>query len=151
MPRTRLSDALKIAMKEKDERSVSTIRLILAALKDRDIAARGKGGKEGIPDDEILGLLQSMIKQRRDSIALYEKGGRMELAQQEAEEIAIIEEFLPAQMSDDDIAAAIAAVIDEAEDATLKDMGKVMSGLKEKHAGSMDFSKASAMVKERLS
>ncbi|HJO75851.1 MAG TPA: GatB/YqeY domain-containing protein [Rhodospirillales bacterium] len=151
MPRTRLSDALKIAMKEKDERSVSTIRLILAALKDRDIAARGKGGKEGIPDDEILGLLQSMIKQRRDSIALYEKGGRMELAQQEAEEIAIIEEFLPAQMSDDDIAAAIAAVIDEAEAATLKDMGKVMSGLKEKHAGSMDFSKASAMVKERLS
>jgi hypothetical protein len=92
-----------------------------------------------------------MIKQRRDSIALYEKGGRMELAQQEAEEIAIIEEFLPAQMSDDDIAAAIAAVIDEAEAATLKDMGKVMSGLKEKHAGSMDFSKASAMVKERLS
>ena len=151
MPRTRLSDALKIAMKEKDERSVSTIRLILAALKDRDIAARGKGGKEGIPDDEILGLLQSMIKQRRDSIALYEKGGRMELAQQEAEEIAIIEEFLPAQMSDDDIAAAIAAVIDEAEAATLKDMGKVMSGLKEKHAGSMNFSKASAMVKERLS
>ena len=151
MPRTRLSDALKIAMKEKDERSVSTIRLILAALKDRDIAARGKGGKEGIHDDEILGLLQSMIKQRRDSIALYEKGGRMELAQQEAEEIAIIEEFLPAQMSDDDIAAAIAAVIDEAEAATLKDMGKVMSGLKEKHAGSMDFSKASAMVKERLS
>ena len=151
MPRTRLSDALKIAMKEKDERSVSTIRLILAALKDRDIAARGKGGKEGIPDDEILGLLQSMIKQRRDSIALYEKGGRMELAQQEAEEIAIIKEFLPAQMSDDDIAAAIAAVIDEAEAATLKDMGKVMSGLKEKHAGSMDFSKASAMVKERLS
>ena len=151
MPRTRLSDALKIAMKEKDQRSVSTIRLILAALKDRDIAARGKGDKEGIADDKILGLLQSMIKQRRDSIALYEKGGRMELAQQEAEEIAIIEEFLPAQMSDDDIAAAIAAVIDEAEAATLKDMGKVMSGLKEKHAGSMDFSKASAMVKERLS
>lgn len=150
MLRTRLSDALKTAMKGKDAPTVSTLRLIMAALKDRDIAARGKGNKDGIPEEEILGLLQSMIKQRRDSIALYEKGGRMELAQQEAEEIAIIEEYLPQQMSDDDIAAAIAAVIEDAGAATLKDMGKVMAGLKEKHAGSMDFSMASAMVKERL-
>ena len=154
MLRTRLSDALKTAMKGKDAPTVSTLRLIMAALKDRDIAARGKGNKDGIPEEEILGLLQSMIKQRRDSIALYEKGGRMELAQQEAEEIAIIEEYLPQQMSDDDIAAAIDAVIDavieDAGAATLKDMGKVMAGLKEKHAGSMDFSMASAMVKERL-
>jgi len=150
MLRTRLSDALKTAMKGKDAPTVSTLRLIMAALKDRDIAARGKGNKDGIPEEEILGLLQSMIKQRRDSIALYEKGGRMELAQQEAEEIAIIEEYLPQQMSDDDIAAAIDAVIEDAGAATLKDMGKVMAGLKEKHAGSMDFSKASAMVKERL-
>ena len=106
MLRTRLSDALKTAMKGKDAPTVSTLRLIMAALKDRDIAARGKGNKDGIPEEEILGLLQSMIKQRRDSIALYEKGGRMELAQQEAEEIALIEEYLPQQMSDDDIAAA---------------------------------------------
>ena len=150
MLRTRLSDALKTAMKGKDAPTVSTLRLIMAALKDRDIAARGKGNKDGIPEEEILGLLQSMIKQRRDSIALYEKGGRMELAQQEAEEIGIIEEYLPQQMSDDDIAAAIDAVIEDAGAATLKDMGKVMAGLKEKHAGSMDFSMASAMVKERL-
>jgi hypothetical protein len=150
MLRTRLSDALKTAMKGKDAPTVSTLRLIMAALKDRDIAARGKGNKDGIPEEEILGLLQSMIKQRRDSIALYEKGGRMELAQQEAEEIAIIEEYLPQQMSDDDIAAAIDAVIEDAGAATLKDMGKVMAGLKEKHAGSMDFSMASAIVKERL-
>ena len=150
MLRTRLSDALKTAMKGKDAPTVSTLRLIMAALKDRDIAARGKGNKDGIPEEEILGLLQSMIKQRRDSITLYEKGGRMELAQQEAEEIAIIEEYLPQQMSDDDIAAAIDAVIEDAGAATLKDMGKVMAGLKEKHAGSMDFSMASAMVKERL-
>ena len=150
MLRTRLSDALKTAMKGKDAPTVSTLRLIMAALKDRDIAARGKGNKDGIPEEEILGLLQSMVKQRRDSIALYEKGGRMELAQQEAEEIAIIEEYLPQQMSDDDIAAAIDAVIEDAGAATLKDMGKVMAGLKEKHAGSMDFSMASAMVKERL-
>lgn len=150
MLRTRLSDALKTAMKGKDAPTVSTLRLIMAALKDRDIAARGKGNKDGIPEEEILGLLQSMIKQRRDSIALYEKGGRMELAQQEAEEIAIIEEYLPQQMSDDDIAAAIDAVIEDAGAATLKDMGKVMAGLKEKYAGSMDFSMASAMVKERL-
>jgi uncharacterized protein YqeY len=150
MLRTRLSGALKTAMKGKDAPTVSTLRLIMAALKDRDIAARGNGNKDGIPEEEILGLLQSMIKQRRDSIALYEKGGRMELAQQEAEEIAIIEEYLPQQMSDDDIAAAIDAVIEDAGAATLKDMGKVMAGLKEKHAGSMDFSMASAMVKERL-
>ena len=150
MLRTRLSDALKTAMKGKDAPTVSTLRLIMAALKDRDIAARGKGNKDGIPEEEILGLLQSMIKQRRDSIALYEKGGRMELAQQEAEEIAIIEEYLPQQMSDDDIAAAIDAVIEDAGAATLKDMGKVMAGLKEKHAGSMDFSMASAMVHTKV-
>ena len=150
MLRTRLSGALKTAMKSKDAPTISTLRLIMAALKDRDIAARGKGNKDGIPEEEILGLLQSMIKQRRDSIALYEKVGRMELAQQEAEETAIIEEYLPQQMSDDDIAAAIDAVIEDAGAATLKDMGKVMAGLKEKHAGSMDFSMASAMVKERL-
>lgn len=151
MLRTRLSDALKTAMKGKEALTVSTLRLIMAAIKDRDIAARGKGNKDGVSEDELLGLLQSMIKQRRESISLYEKGARMELAQQEAEEIAIIEEFLPAQMSDEDIAAAITAVIAEAQATSLKDMGKTMAALKEKYAGTMDFSKASAMVKERLS
>ena len=151
MLRTRLTDALKSAMKEKDQRCISTLRLILAALKDRDIAAKGKGNKEGLSEDEILGLLQSMIKQRREAIALFEKGGRMELAQHEAEEIAVIEEFLPEQMSDDDIATAIDGVIADADAGSLKDMGKVMGTLKEKFAGRMDFSKASALVKERLS
>ncbi len=151
MLRTRLSDALKIAMKGKDAPTVSTLRLILAAIKDRDIAARGKGNKDGVTDDEVLSLLQSMIKQRHESISLYEKGGRMELAQREAEEIAVIEEFLPEQMDDDEMAAVITAVIGDVGATSLKDMGKAMAALKENHPGTMDFSKASAMVKERLS
>ncbi len=151
MLRTRLSDALKTAMKGKDAPTVSTLRLILAAIKDRDIAARGKGNKDGVTNDEVLSLLQSMIKQRHESISLYEKGGRMELAQREAEEIAVIEEFLPEQMSDDEMAAVISAVLGDVGATSLKDMGKAMAALKENHAGVMDFSKASAMVKERLS
>ncbi len=151
MIRERLTDALKASMKEKNERSVSTLRLILAALKDQDIAARTKGNKEGLPDDEILGLLQSMIKQRRESIQHYEKGGRMELAQQEAEEIAVIEEFLPEQLSGEEMAAVISGIIGEVEAESLKEMGKVMTALKDQYPGQMDFAKASAMVKERLS
>ncbi len=151
MLRTRLSDALKISMKGKDAPMVSTLRLILAAIKDRDIAARGKGNKDGVTDDEVLSLLQSMIKQRHESISLYEKGGRMELAQREAEEIAVIEEFLPEQMDDDEMAAVITAVIGDVGATSLKDMGKAMAALKENHPGTMDFSKASTMVKERLS
>ena len=150
MLRTRLSDTLKFSMKEKNERSVSTLRLILAALKDQDIAARGKGNKEGLSDDQILSLLQSMIKQRRESIKLYEQGGRMELAQREAEEIGVIEEFLPEQMSHDEMAIAITRIIGEVGAESLKDMGKAMGALKEQYAGQMDFAKASAMVKERL-
>ena len=151
MLRPRLADSLKIAMKSKNERSVSTLRLILAAIQDRDIAAKSKGDREGVSDDEVLGLLQSMIKQRHESIGFYEKGGRMELAQKEAEEIAVIEGFLPKQMSDDEAAAAIADVIADVDAGNLKDMGKVMGALKEKYPGRMDFSKASALVKERLS
>jgi len=151
MLRTRLNDALKAAMKAKDELSVSTLRLILAALKDRDIAARGKGNKDGIPESELLSLLQSMIKQRRESIAAYEKGGRMDLARQEAGEIAVIEGFLPAQMSEAEMAAAIDAVIAAVGATSLKDMGKAMAALKQQHAGKMDFGKASALVKARLS
>ena len=151
MLRTRLTDTLKTSMKARNERSVSTLRLILAAIKDQDIAARGKGDKEGLTDDQILSLLQSMIKQRRESIKLYEQGGRMELAQREAEEIGIIEDFLPEQMSDEEMATVITGIIGEVGATSLKDMGKAMGALKEQYAGRMDFSKASALVKERLS
>lgn len=150
MLRNEISEAYKSAMKQKAVIAVSTLRLIQAAIKDRDIAVRSKGNTKGISDDEVLSLLQSMIKQRRDSIEAYEKGGRMELAQQEAEEIAIIEGFLPAQMSDQEIAAAVDSVIADVEAATLKDMGKVMGALKERFAGQMDFGKASGAVKAKL-
>ena len=140
--RTALNDALKSAMKEKDSLAVSTLRLIHAALKDRDIAARGKGNCDGIGDDEILSLLQSMIKQRRESIEAYKKGHRMELAEREAGEIAVIERFLPQQMSEDEISEAVGGVLAELEATTLKDMGKVMGILKQRFAGQMDFSKA---------
>lgn len=150
MLRTRLNDALKAAMKAKETRTIATIRLILAALKDRDIAARGKGNLEGIDDDGILAMLQSMIKQRRESIALYENGGRVELARQEAEEITVIEQFLPRQLGEDEMAEAIMAVIQDVEAKSLKDMGRTMAALKERYAGRMDFAKASAQVKEQL-
>ena len=150
MLRTRLNDALKAAMKAKETLTIATIRLILAALKDRDIAARGKGNLEGIDEDGILAMLQSMIKQRRESIVLYEKGGRLELARQEAEEITVIEQFLPRQLAEDEMAEAIMAVIEDVEAKSLKDMGRTMAALKERYAGRMDFHKASARVKEQL-
>ena len=150
MLRTQINNTYKAAMKRKETIAVSTLRLIQAAIKDRDIAARSKGNTDGISHDEVLSLLQSMIKQRRDSIEAYEKGGRMELAQQEAEEISIIEGFLPAQMNDDEIAAAVDSVISDVEATTLKDMGKVMAALKEQFAGQMDFGKASGAVKAKL-
>lgn len=150
MLRIQINDAYKAAMKQKEALKVSTLRLIQAAIKDRDIAARSKGNQDGISDDEVLSLLQSMIKQRRDSIEAYEKGGRMELAQREAEEIAVIEGFLPAQMSADEIDAAVETVIADVDATTLKDMGKVMGAMKERFTGQMDFSKASAAVKARL-
>ena len=150
MLRTRLNDALKAAMKAKETRTLATVRLILAALKDRDIAARGKGNLEGIDEDGILAMLQSMIKQRRESIVLYEKGGRLDLARQEAEEITVIEQFLPRQLGEDEMAEAVKTVIQEVEAKSLKDMGRTMAALKERYAGRMDFHKASAQVKERL-
>jgi uncharacterized protein YqeY len=150
MLRSELSDALKAGMKAKEKRTVSTVRLILAALKDRDIAARGKGNLDGIGEDDIRLMLQSMVKQRHESIALYEKGGRLELAESEADEIEIIKRFLPAQMNDEERAAAISDVIAEVEAKGLKDMGRVMAALKERCAGRMDFAKASAMVKQQL-
>ena len=150
MLRPQLNDALKSAMLSKDSRVVSTVRLILAALKDRDIAARSRGVMDGISDDEILSMLQSMIKQRRESISLYEQGGRLELAQQEQDEIAIIERFLPRQLNEEEMNAAVSAVIAELGAGGIKDMGRVMAALKERHAGTMDFTKASATTKKLL-
>ncbi len=150
MLRQKLNDTLKEAMRSKEDRKVSTIRLINAALKDRDIQARSKGNADGISDDEILSLLQSMVKQRRDSIEAYSKGGREDLAQQEAQEIACIEQFLPQQLSSEEADAAIADAISKNGADCVKDMGKVMAYLKEHYAGRMDFSKAAGTVKDRL-
>ena len=150
MLRPRLNDELKVAMKAKDARAVSTLRLILAALKDRDIAARGKGNTEGISDEEIGELLQKMVRQRHESIALYEQGKRMDLAQQEREEIVVIERFLPRQLGEAEVESAVDAAIAAVGASSLKDMGRVMAALKERHAGQMDFAKASAAVKRRL-
>jgi len=150
MLRARLNDALKASMLAKDKRTVSTVRLVLAALKDRDIAGRTRGQTDGIGDDEVLQMLQSMVKQRRESIALYEQGGRLELAQQEAEEIAIIERFLPRQLDQEELTAAVRDTIAGLEAGGLKDMGRVMTALRDKYAGRMDFAKASAVVKQQL-
>ncbi|MSO71752.1 MAG: GatB/YqeY domain-containing protein [Alphaproteobacteria bacterium] len=150
MLRQKLNDALKDSLKKREARAVSTLRLILAALKDRDIDSRGRGIEGGLGDEEILGLLQTMIKQRRESITQYQAGAREDLVKQEAEEIAIIEGFLPKQLSAEEIAAAVAEAIRETGAAGLKEMGKVMAVLKAKHSGRMDFSKASAAVKAKL-
>ena len=148
--RAALNNAFKSAMKDKEALAVSTLRLIQAAVKDRDIAARTKGYTDGISDDEILSLLQSMIKHRNESIEAFKKGGRMELAEQEAGEIAVIERFLPRQMSDDEVEKEVDTVIAEFNALTLKNMGKVMGALKERYPGRMDFSKASSFLKEKL-
>jgi uncharacterized protein len=150
MLRTRLSEALKDSLRARNERVTSTVRLILAALKDRDIAARPKGIANGIGDDEILQMMTGMIKQRRESIEMYEKGNRPELAQQEKEEIEIIQGFMPKQMDDAEVTAAIKAAIQQAGASSVKDMGKVMGVLKEMYAGKMDFSKVSGLVKQQL-
>jgi len=150
MLRERLNEALKKAMLAKEQRATATLRLILAALKDRDIAARTKGQTEGIGDDEILAMLQTMIKQRRESIEMYNKGGRAELADQESQEIQIIEGFLPEQMDDAAIEAAIRQAIDSVGASSLKEMGKVMAALREQYAGQMDFAKAGKVAKQLL-
>ncbi|MEQ8194071.1 MAG: GatB/YqeY domain-containing protein [Rhodospirillales bacterium] len=150
MLRARLNDALKEAMKNRDEVKVNTVRLILAALKDRDIAARGKGKLTEIGEDEILSMLQSMIKQRNESIKLYEQGNRKELADQERAEIEVIQSFLPEPLSEEEMAEAIQRTIGEVGASSIKEMGKVMAVLKENYAGRMDFAKASAVIKERL-
>ncbi len=151
MLRSQLKESLAAAKAANDQRAVATLRLILAALKDRDIAARGKGNLEGIGDDEILGMLQSMIRHRHETIAMYEQDGRLELAEQEAEEIDVIERFLPEQLGDEEMRDAVAAVIAEQKAVSLKDMGRTMAALKKRHAGRMDFARASIIVKKQLS
>ena len=150
MLHTRFSDALKESLRAKRQRELATVRLILAALKDRDIAVRSKGNMDGISDDEILQMLNSMIKQRRESIELYEKGGREALAQQEREEVEIIQGFMPKQMDEAEVNEAVKVAVAEAGASSVKDMGKVMAILKDKFAGRMDFSKASGIVKQHL-
>lgn len=148
--REEINDSLKEAMKAKDQRRVGTLRLVNAALKDRDIAARTETSRELLGDDEILSLLAKMIKQREDSILAYEAGKRPELADAERAEITIIREFMPKQMSADDAKAAIAKVIADLGATSIKDMGKVMATLKERFTGQMDFAKASGAVKDAL-
>ncbi len=150
MLRDAFTERLKAAMRARDTRTLSTVRLVIAGVKERDVAARGAGNPSGIADPEILRMLQGMVKQRRESIALYRQGNRPELAQQEEEEIAIIESFLPRQMSDDEIVAAATAAIAETAAAGPKDMGRVMAALRERHAGVMDMAKAGAAVKRLL-
>lgn len=150
MIRSQLNETLKAAMKDRDSVATSTLRLILAALKDRDIAARGRGNTEGIDDTEILSLLQTMIKQRRESIVLYEQGGRLDLSEQEGEEIVVIEKFLPRQMSEEETRQAVDAVIADIGAAGIKDMGRTMTELRSRYAGRMDFAKASGLVKATL-
>jgi len=143
-----INNALKEAMKARNERAVSTLRLVNAAFKNADIEARGAG--KTIGDADLLAVLQKMIKQRQESAELYDKGNRPELAMQEREEIAIIQSYLPKQMSDDDVKAAIEAAVKETGAAGMKDMGKVIGALKAKFTGQMDFAKASGLVKARL-
>jgi uncharacterized protein YqeY len=144
-----INNALKEAMKAKNERAVSTLRMVNSTLKNADIEARGTG-KPPLGDAELLSLLQKMIKQRQESVELYKKGGRDDLVKQEQEEIAIISAYLPKQMSEDEIKVAIEAAVAETGAAGMKDMGKVIGVLRGKYAGQMDMGKASGLVKARL-
>ena len=150
MLRENINKALTEAMKAKNERAVSTLRMVNASLKNADIEARG-AGKPPLDDAAVLALMQKMIKQRQESVELYKKGGRADLVKQEEEEIAIISGYLPKQMSEDEVKAAITAAIAETGAAGMKDMGKVIGVLKQKYAGQMDFAKASAIIKGLLS
>ena len=148
--RERINAALKEAMKAKDAGRLSTLRLISAAIKDREIAARGDGEESVIGDDEVLAILGKMVKQRQESARAYEEGGRLELAEKERAEITTIEDFLPRQLSEDEVASAIDAAIAETGADSIRDMGRVMGILKGKYTGQMDFSAAGGMVKARL-
>jgi len=148
--REKISEELKTAMRAKEKETVATLRLVNAAIKDKDISSRTADSREVISDDKILALFQSMIKQRNESIKMYTQGNRPELAAKEAAEIKIIESFLPTQLSEDEIKEAVNSAISSIGAETIKDMGKVMGDLKSKYTGQMDFSKAGGMVKAVL-
>ncbi len=149
--RTRVTAALKDAMKSKEADRLSTLRLINAAIKDRDIAARGTDAEDaGVGDSEVLGILGRMVKQRQESARAYEEGGRLELAEKELSEIKVIEEFLPKQLSEDEVTAAVNDAIAAVDAQGIRDMGKVMGVLKGKYTGRMDFGKVGPLVKDRL-
>ena len=148
--RERINAALKEAMKAKDAGRLSTLRLISAAIKDREIAARGDGEESVIGDDEVLAILGKMVKQRQESARQYEEGGRLELAEKERGEISVIEDFLPRQLDDAEVDAAITAAMAEVGAESIRDMGKVMGALKAKYTGQMDFGAGGPMVKAKL-
>ncbi len=148
--RSKVSTALKQAMKDKDAKRLSTLRLINAAIKDKDIAARAEGNDDGVGDAEVLVILGKMSKQRMESARAYEEGGRLDLAEREREEVEVIEEFLPRQLSEEEATSAVEAAIAEIGAESIRDMGKVMGALKAKYTGQMDFGKVGPMVKDRL-
>ena len=149
--RAKVNSALKDAMKAKEAERLATLRLINAAIKDRDIALRGERGDEGgVGDAEVLAIMGRMVKQRLESARAYEEGGRLELAEKERAEIRVIEDFLPRQLDDDEVAAAVDTAIAETEAESIRDMGKVMAALKGRYTGQMDFAQVGPMVKERL-
>ncbi len=148
--RERVNSALKQAMKDKDAVRLSTLRLIMATIKDRDIAARGEGNEDGVGDSEVLAILGKMTKQRIESARAYEEANRLDLAEGERAEIVVIEEFLPRQLSDNEVEAAVAAAIESTGAESIRDMGKVMGALKSKYTGQMDFGAVGPVVKTRL-
>lgn len=149
--RTRINTSIKQAMREKDSARLSTLRLVNAAIKDRDIALRGDGNEQGVGDDEVLGILDKMVKQRKDTAKTYEEGGRLDLAEREQSEIEVIEEFLPRKLSKDEVAKAVDKALVDTGASSIRDMGRVMGALKSKYSGQMDFGAAGPMVKDRLS
>jgi uncharacterized protein YqeY len=150
MIRERFAEDLKEAIKARDTKRVSTLRLITAAIKDRDIAARTEDNTDGVGDAEILAILAKMIRQRQESARAYEEGGRLDLAEEERREIAIILDYLPRQMTETEVEKAVAAAIAETGASSIRDMGKVMALLKERHTGAMDFARAGAAIKQAL-
>lgn len=150
MLREHLNTEIKAAMKAKQSLRLTTLRLVHAAIKDKDIAARAGDNADGVSDDEILAILAKMVKQRNDSVTAYEEAGRLELAEQERSEIEVIEEFLPRKLNADEITAAIDAAMAKVGASSIRDMGKVMGELKAAHAGQMDFGKIGGMIKQRL-
>ena len=148
--RDEINTQVKQAMRDKDSERLTTLRLINAAIKDRDIAARAEGNYDGVSDDEILQVLAKMIKQRTESAKVYEEGGRLALAEKERREIVVVEQFLPKQLSDEELTAAVKDAIETTGAESIRDMGRVMGELKGKYAGQMDFGKAGGAVKAAL-